>query len=86
MSNNSFRFPTIAMAVALLLPPATTLAQTGAPTREGNTWDWRDHQPTKTEVSRMEKAAGIAPAPSQNASNTANVEALYQQLMRRQPK
>ena len=82
MANNSFRIPMIAMAAALLMAPATSFAQSGAPAREGNIWDWRDHQPTEAEVSRMEKAAGLAATPSDKAS----VENLYQQLMRQQPR
>ena len=86
MPNNSFRIPTIALALALLTAPAATFAQSGAPSREANIWGWRDHQPTETEVSRMEKAAGIAPTPSQDASNAATVDELHQQLIRRQPR
>jgi hypothetical protein len=84
MVNNSFRIPTIALALALLAAPATTFAQSGVPTREGNTWDWRDHQPTEAEVLQKEKAAGLAP--SQKDSNAATVDELYQQLMRQQTK
>jgi hypothetical protein len=86
MANNSFRIRIIALVFALLAAPATTFAQSGAPSREGNIWDWRDHQPTEAKVSRMEKTAGIAPPLSQKTSNAATVEELYQQLMRQQPK
>lgn len=86
MANNSFRVPTIAMTIALLLAPAATSGQSGTPTREGNVWDWRDHQPTEAEVSRTERAVGVEPAPSERASNAATVDELYQQLMRQQTK
>jgi len=74
-----------ALTFALLAAPAAAFAQSEAPAREGNVWDWRDHQPTEAGVSRKEKAAGVAPAPSQRDSNAAAVDELYQQLMHQPP-
>jgi hypothetical protein len=51
------------------------------PAREGNTWDWRDHQPTEGQVQQNEQAAGIAPTQSQQDSAAATVDQLYRQLL-----
>src|SRR5258708_33332108 len=80
MMTVSFRIPAAVLAFALIAAPAAGLAQSGTPTREGNIWDWRDHQPTMAQVQRQEKAAGIAPTSSQRDSNAATVDQLYQQL------
>jgi hypothetical protein len=81
MTNISFRIPAMALTLALLAAPAAAFTQSGVPTREGNVWGWHDHQPTEAEVSRKEAAAGIAPAPSPRASNTATVSELLRQVM-----
>lgn len=80
MAKIPFRISTMVLSFALLAAPAAAFAQSGVPTREGNVWDWRDHQPTEAEVSQKEKAAGIAPTPSQRNSDSAAVDELYQQL------
>jgi hypothetical protein len=82
MAKDSFRIPIVALTFALLAAPGAAFAQSGVPAREGNVWGWRDHQPTEAEVSREEKAAGIAPMQSQRDSNAASVDELYQKLMR----
>jgi hypothetical protein len=78
-----FPFPisTMVLGFALLAAPAAAFAQSGVPAREANVWAWRDHQPTEADVSQKERAAGIAPAPSQRDSDSAAVDQLYQQLM-----
>ena len=81
MPNNSFRIPTIALALALLTAPAATFAQSGAPSREANIWGWRDHQPTESEVLKNEAAAGVEPTPTQRQSESSTVDQLYRQLM-----
>jgi hypothetical protein len=43
-----------------------------------------DHQPTIAQVQRREKAVGIAPSPSQGASDAATVDRLYRQLIPRE--
>lgn len=83
MARFSFGTRTMAVLLALLAAPATTFAQSAAATREGNVWGWRDHQPTEAEISRKEKATGIAPGPSQRDDDAATVDDLYQQLMDR---
>jgi hypothetical protein len=85
MTNISFRIPTMALTFALLAAPATAFTQSGVPTREGNIWGWRDHQPTEAEVSRKEAAAGVAPAPSQRAANAATVNELFRQALHKSP-
>jgi hypothetical protein len=80
MTTVSLCMPAAVLSFALLAAPAAGLADQ-VPTREGNTWDWRDHQPTEAQVRRQEKAAGIAPTPSQSASDASTVDRLYRQLM-----
>jgi len=83
MAKISFHTPSMALAFALLGAPAVAFAQSGAPTREGNIWGWTDHQPTMADVHQQEKAAGIAPTPSQREKDAAAVDQLYRQLMHR---
>jgi hypothetical protein len=83
MENLAYRLSAIALTFALLAMPVVAFAQAGTPTREGNIWDWRDHQPTEAQVQMNERAAGIAPAPSQRASEAATVDHLYQELLHR---
>jgi len=80
MTTVSIRIPTAVLTFALLAAPATGFADQ-LPTRDGNIWDWRDHQPTTVQVQKQEKAAGVAPTPSQGASEAATVDRLYRQLM-----
>ncbi len=54
-------------------------------TREGNTWDWRDHQPTEPQVQQDERAAGVAPTQSEQDSAAATVDQLYRQLLQNKP-
>ena len=74
-------------ALALAMVPAVAVAQGGIPTREGNTWDWRHHEPEPSEVHLDEQAARIAPSSGQQQQSDDEVEQLYHQLMRneRQP-
>jgi hypothetical protein len=81
MAKIPFRISTMVLSLALLAAPAAAFAQSGVPAREGNVWAWRDHQPTEADVSQKEKAAGIAPTPSQRDSDSGAVDELYQQLM-----
>jgi hypothetical protein len=69
--------------LALFAAPAVALAQAPGqvPAREGNTWDGTDHQPTEAQVQREEKAAGVAPTPSQKDSSAATVNQLDRQLL-----
>jgi hypothetical protein len=89
MARISFRVPAMVLSFVVLAAPAAALAQSAVlaqsstRAREANVWDWRDHQPTQAEVSRKEREAGIAPAPSQKDSNSDAVDELYQQLMHR---
>jgi hypothetical protein len=80
MATVSIRIPTAVLTFALLAAPATGFADQ-VPTREGNIWDWRDHQPTMAQVQKQEKAAGVAPTPSQGASDAATMDRLYRQLV-----
>jgi hypothetical protein len=73
----------MALTLALLAAPAAGFAQTGTPTREGNIWGWRDHQPTMAQTQQSEKAAGIAPTPSQRDASSATVDQLFRELLHR---
>jgi hypothetical protein len=83
-----FLFPisTMVLGFGLLAAPAAAFAEAGVAAREGNVWAWRDHQPTQDDVSQKEKAAGIAPTPSQRDSDSVAVDGLYQQLMHKPAK
>jgi hypothetical protein len=81
MKNALHRAPAVALAFALLALPAAAFAETQVPTREGNVWNWRDHQPTEAQVQRDERAAGIAPTQPQQDANAATVDQLYRALM-----
>jgi hypothetical protein len=86
MANIKFRTRALLLTFALLAAPVMTFAQSEVPVREGNVWDWRDHQPTEAGVSRQEQAAGVAPTSSQRESEVAAVNELYRQLMHQQPR
>lgn len=81
MNKLSSRLSAAALAVALLAAPAAAFARTQVPTRNGNVWDWRAHQPTQAQVEENEKGAGIALTPSQRESAQTTVNQLYRQLM-----
>lgn len=85
MNKLSSRLSVAALAVALLAAPAATVARAQVPTRNGNIWDWRAHQPTQAQVEQEERGAGIAATPSQRDSAQATVNQLYQQLMGSSP-
>jgi len=81
MNQLSSRVSVAAVAIALLVAPATAFSREQIPTRNGNVWDWRAHQPTEAQVEQNENAAGLAPTQSQRESATGTVNQLYQQLM-----
>jgi hypothetical protein len=81
MKSALIRLPSIVLAVALLAAPVAAFAQTQTPTRIDNIWNWHDHQPTEAQVLREEKAAGIAPTASQEASDAATLSQIYRQLL-----
>jgi hypothetical protein len=81
MKNVSADVFSTALAIALLTVPAAAFAQTQTPARIDNIWNWHDHQPTEAQVQREEKAAGIAPTASQNASDAATLRQIYRQLL-----
>ena len=77
---------TVTLTFALLAMPVVAHSQqAGTPTREGNIWGWRDHQPAEAQVQENERAAGIAPTQSQRDSTAAAVDQLYQELLHRVP-
>jgi len=71
------------LALLALLVPATGWAQ--IPAREGNTWDWRHHQPTRAGVQRRERAAGVAPSSSRQKALDGQVKQLDRQLLGHRP-
>ncbi len=72
-------------AFALLMSFAPVAGRAQIPTREGNTWDWRHHEPTRTNVQRRERAAGVAPSRSQRKALNSQVERLDRQLLGNRP-
>lgn len=73
------RVPATVLVMALLAAPSAAFAQ--IPTREGNIWNWHDHQPTESQVQQKERAVGVAPSPSQSASDAATLNQIYRQLL-----
>jgi hypothetical protein len=67
--------------LAAAAPPGFSAAQRDVPTREGDTWDWRDHEPDPSMVRQEEKAAGITSSSPQRQKADDEVESLYKQLM-----
>jgi hypothetical protein len=66
------------------MPPTshqTAFAEEQTPARTGNIWNWRDHQPTETQVERDEKAAGVAPTPSQESLEAAILDQINRQSL-----
>jgi hypothetical protein len=70
-----------ALLAALLAASVAGFAQAQTPTREGNIWDWRNHQPTEADVEQKEKAAGVAPSASERASTAATENHLDRKLL-----
>ncbi len=85
METTPRRVSAMALTFALLAAPATGFAQTRTPTREGNIWGWRDHQPTLAQTRQSEEAAGVAGTSSQNDASSATVDQLYRELLHRSP-
>ncbi len=75
--------PLRAVALVMLLLPAAAQAQ--IPAREGNTWNWRHHQPTRAGIQQRERAAGVALRPSKQRALNRRVKRLGQSLLARQP-
>ena len=68
----------LSLALLLIASAAPALAQ---PAREGNIYDWRDHQPTEGSVQAKERAAGVAPPAAASAANGEAVDQLGKQLL-----
>ena len=64
--------------------PAFAAEQNQVPTREGNTWDWRKHEPVPSDVQQQEQSQGVALPEAQQKQQTDDVESLYRQLMKNQ--
>jgi len=60
------------LLAALLATAPAAMAQ--APSRNGDVWDGRDHEPVPGVVHREERAAGIAPSTAQQRHENAVVE------------
>src|SRR5947209_2727391 len=72
----------IALLIMLALCATPAFAEEdSAPIREGNTWDWRHHEPVPSVVHRDEQAARVDPTTVQQEKATDDVESLYRQLM-----
>ena len=85
MGTHALRLSAISLTFALFATPVVAFADPGTPAREANIWGWRDHQPTESQVRQNERAAGIAPTPSQGDADAAAVDQLYRQLLHHTP-
>ena len=70
------------MVLALCAFSAFAASQNDVPTREGNTWDWRNHEPVPSEVQKQEQSQGVALPGAQQKKENDDVESLYRQLMK----
>lgn len=73
-----------ALAFAMVAPAAAQTApvdvEHASPTREGNVFDHRDHQPTESQVGRAEGSSGIDyPSPTTEQQVEGGVEKLLRQ-------
>ena len=71
--------------LAAVMVAAPAMAQSGIPTRIGNTWNWRHHEPYAPQVRAAERSARVAAPPGRREASTAEVEGLYRHLLRRSP-
>ena len=80
----SARLQTLTAVLIVLGPcafPAIAAGQDQVPTREGDIWDWRNHEPVPSQVQSEEQAEGVALPNAQQKQQTDDVESLYRQLM-----
>jgi len=82
MSRASLR-ATVWVATLALVSPVLGEAQT--PSRNGNESDFRDWQPNRGEVSKEERAAGVAQPPAERKSEDRELQQLYNNLLRQEP-
>ena len=79
------RFPSLALAAALVVALATSdgvaLGQTRQLPEQGNRWGARAHQPSQAEVTQQEQSAGVARSPQQQRETNNELEGLGQKLM-----
>ena len=69
------------MLAAGILLAATSAAAAPVP-RNGNTYDFRDNQPTHAGVVRRERRAGVEASPAQVKRNARAVQQLDRKLLR----
>jgi hypothetical protein len=67
-------------AFAVVCEPSNALAENSPPTQIGNIYGGFDHQPTQSEVSQRERAAGINLDSNQVKRNSDIVDQLYREL------
>jgi hypothetical protein len=72
-----------AVAAALLLPVLAHAQQDQPQARVGNVWNNASHQPTQSEVSQQEKAAGVALRRDQQRQTADELQELDRQVMQR---
>jgi hypothetical protein len=77
---NRYSFFPGALVLAALLVPELRVALT-EPARNGNIWDWQDHEPVPSEVQKKEQAAGIAPSPQQQQADDRELDSICRDLL-----
>jgi hypothetical protein len=83
MGRPIFQATVLVVATLGLIAPVAGGAQT--PSRNGNESDFRDWQPSRGEVSKEERAAGVAQTPTQQKSEDRELQKLYNNLLRQEP-
>ena len=66
----------------LLIGSLLAGAAVAQPRREGDIYNFRDHQPTEKQVRGSESRAGVAPSPAQRRDNKDEVDKLDRQLLK----
>lgn len=71
------------IAAALLVPTLAVAQDSQPPGRVGNVWDNKSHQPTQSEVTQQEKAAGLGGSAAAERQQTEELEELDKQVLER---
>jgi hypothetical protein len=77
------RFLFLVLGLGLAISRGAAFGRTQTLPREDNIWGGYDHQPTQSEVTRQERAAGIAVSRQDEQLANDEVERIYDRLMRK---
>jgi hypothetical protein len=72
------------MVASFLVPLSSTVSHAQTPKREGNESDFKDWQPTRGQVNREERAAGVGQTPAQRNAEEKELQNINKDLTRQQ--